>query len=100
MDTIEDFIDFEFRHNLVFLNGNSYKSALKAAQGDTKFLVDNKDKLYNYQSISWIVIRGAWLYDFLSELFHQSLLIPEKELSAVAYAAYDKGLRPHHPWII
>ena len=58
---IEDFIDYEISHGIAFASGKNNSSVLKnhPHYGDYK----------NYISTSWNFIRGAWLFDFISEIF-------------------------------
>jgi len=58
---IEDFIEWEISHGIAFASGKNNHTVLKnhPRYGDYK----------NYISTSWNFIRGAWLFDFISELF-------------------------------
>lgn len=97
---VNSFIDMEFELGLQNLNGNSYRSALSKFDGESKFLQSNKNPLYYYQSVSWVVIRGAWFYDFLSEIMNQLDKHKDKSMSQVAGDAYNLRLRKRHPWIV
>lgn len=60
-----------------------------------------KDKSMGYyQSTAWVLIKGAWLYDYLSRVFYY--IVHERQLSLikVAQTAYDEALMRHHPWIL
>ena len=98
--TIEEFIDFEFQEHLVHLTGNSYQANLRTANGPCVFLSEYKEQLWYYQSTAWVIIRGAWFYDFLAALFSNMEIDKNLELSKCAVNAYNFSLKKHHPWII
>ena len=45
--------------------------------------------MYNYQSSAWIIVRGAWFFDFMGEVMR--LLEAERDwtLKKIAATAYD-----------
>lgn len=98
-ETIEETIDFEFDKGIYQLNGNLFKSTTKKTT-DTSFLLKHKSEIYYFQSTSWVVIKGAWFYEFLTELFRQIADKQRPPMSECAKKAYDFGLKRHHPWIL
>jgi len=99
INTIEEMLQFEHENGLLFLNGGNYNAQLKKFDSDV--LKNNKDKLYYYVSTGWVIIRGAWLFDFLSQVFKHSREEPrDKTLSTCAKEAYDVGLKIRHPWVV
>ena len=51
--------------------------------------------------MGWVIIRGAWFFDFLSQIMIQVSQEPRgRSLAACAQKAYKIGLQRHHPWIV
>ena len=64
--------------------------------GDT-----HKDNFYGYyQSTAWVIIRGAWLFDYLHKVYWYVVTHREMSLVKCAQNAYDEALIMHHPWIL
>jgi len=57
---IEDFIESELEQGIAFASGKNNRTLLKDHP--------NSDALRNYSSMAWIFYRGAWIFDFMSEL--------------------------------
>ena len=56
--------------------------------------------MYQYQSTAWIVVRGAWFFDFMGELMRLVVVDRDMPLRKVAITAYETKLAPHHPWML
>jgi len=62
---------------------------------------ENRDLFWYYQSSSWVIIRGAWFFDFMCEVTKQVAAQPrDKNMTADAQKAYNNALSRHHPWMI
>jgi hypothetical protein len=53
-----------------------------------------------YQSTAWVLIKGAWFYDFINRVFYY--VVSDRKISLIksAQLAYDETLKRHHPWIL
>ena len=92
---VEDFIKMEIDNGYAFLNAGNNNSILKKMPKK-----DVDPLMYRYQSTAWNFIRGAWFYDYITELF--KVMVDERTISLkeVATKAYDNGLSKYHPWIL
>lgn len=61
---------------------------------------DAKPWMKYYCSSSWVLVRNAWLYDYLHVLFHTIVTDREMSFSEVAQTSYDKTLGTHHGWLL
>lgn len=53
-----------------------------------------------YQSTAWVIIKGAWFFDFLHSVYWYVVTKKELTLIKCAQNAYDDALIMHHPWIL
>lgn len=56
--------------------------------------------MYNYQSSAWIIVRGAWFFDFMSEVMRLMEAERDWTLKKIAATAYDSQLGRHHNWML
>ena len=61
---------------------------------------DKKSWQYTYASTGRTVVRNLWLLDFLHILMQRVGNDATVTLPAATREAYDKGLGPHHAWIL
>lgn len=93
---IEQLMNYEISHKLAPMNqGNNKKILNKDFNKD-----EVKNWMYSYQSTCWIVLRGAWFFDFMAEIIHLLVTDRQMDLQKAASIAYDTKLGPHHPWIL
>lgn len=73
---------------MAFLNKDNNKSILKKWENKQ----DIQQWMYQYQSTAWIVVRGAWFFDFMGELIR--LIVTERDmpLRKAATTAYETKL--------
>ena len=57
---IEDFIEFEIAQGIAFASGKNNRNLLR---NHPKY-----EAYKNYVSTSWNISRGAWIFDFITEL--------------------------------
>lgn len=85
-------IKLELEQKLEQLNGdNNSKLLPKDKKGEWE---------YKYVSTTRTVLRNLWLLDFFEILFQNLNENREETLGHIAKEAYNKGLAPHHPWIV
>jgi len=56
--------------------------------------------MYSYLSTAWILVRGAWFFDFKAELLR--LMVTKRDMSfkKIGQKAYDEELKQHHNWFL
>jgi len=59
-----------------------------------------QDWEYKYVSTTRTVLRNLWLLDFLEVFMGMLHENREATLTHIAKEAYNKGLAPHHPWLV
>ena len=78
--------------NLTKLNGSNNSSLLpSSSKGSFE---------YKYVSTTRTVLRNMWLFDFLEHFMLVMYEDRQATLKQIAEKAYEKGLAPHHPWIV
>lgn len=87
---VEDFIELEIQQGVAFASGHNNRTVLA---GHPQY-----NAYKNYISTSWNFIRGAWLFDFVSELSRRAWVETECTLQENSTKAYEHGLERHHPW--
>ena len=51
--------------------------------------------------MGWVIIRGAWFFDFLSDMMNVIAQEPRgRSLAACAQKGYRMRLQARHPWIV
>jgi len=81
---------------LAYLNNGNNKSILKKWENKQ----DIQQWMYSYQSTAWIVIRGAWFFDFMGEILR--LLVENRDLTMAkcVIGSYETKLGIYHPWVL
>lgn len=54
----------------------------------------------NYVSAGFVVVRGAWFFEYLESTLDCLCFKREMQCSDVAIHAYDSALARHHPWFL
>jgi hypothetical protein len=82
---IEAIIKLELDRGIAMLNQDNNNTELKKWKNKE----DVEKWMYNYQSTAWIIVRGAWFFDFMGEVMR--LIDAERTwtLKKVAATAYD-----------
>jgi len=93
---VEQLIKFEIKKELIYMNGDNNKSILKKR----KIKSDHAKWMNSYCSTGWVIIRGAWLFDYLYAVFHKIQHNRDMKFGDIATTAYDEALAKHHPWIL
>lgn len=89
IESLQHLIEKEVALGVQELNGeNNHK----------KFKKDTWE--YNYISTARTTLRNLWLMDFLEELMKLINEDKKSSLSHIGKQAYNKGLGPHHPWVV
>ena len=52
-----------------------------------------------YKSVSWALLMGAWLFDFIAAICKR-IGNRDTPLDEVAREAYNEALGPHHNWLL
>jgi hypothetical protein len=93
---VEEFIKLEVRLGIQFMNEDNNGSIMNNFPNKR----DAKPWMKGYCSSSWVVVRNAWLYDYLHVLFHTIVYKREMSFSEVAQSSYEKTLGTHHNWFL
>ena len=56
--------------------------------------------MQKYQSTAWVIIRGAWFFDYITALFNNIVTHKDWKLSQCGQEAYVEKLERHHPWFL
>ncbi len=56
--------------------------------------------MQKYQSTGWVIIRGAWFFDYITALFNNIVTHKDWKLSQCGQEAYVEKLERHHPWFL
>lgn len=91
---MQDLIEKDVEKGIEKLNGEDNAKFLKGMN------LPKDDYRYKYTSTARTVLRNMWLLDFLHHFMEKLYNERDAKLSAVAKNAYNKGLGPHHPWVI
>lgn len=67
---VEEFVKYELRSEMAFLNEDNNSRIL--SDWENQRLVQKW--MYSYQSTAWILVRGAWFFDFMGHLFKQIVI--------------------------
>lgn len=54
----------------------------------------------SYVSVGYVVVRGAWFFDYLESTLECLYYRRHMQCSEVAIHAYDAALARHHPWFL
>ena len=54
----------------------------------------------SHVSCGWVVVRGAWFFDYLEATLDCLCFKRHMQCSDVAVHAYDVALSRHHPWFL
>ena len=74
-------------------NKNQIKKLVKAGGTEQPWMK-------KYQATSRTIWRNVWFFEFLGILFINIEADRKSLASACARDAYDKALKPHHPWLL
>jgi hypothetical protein len=85
---IESHILLEFQNKVIYLNGDNNKQKLKELSNE----IEVKIWMHKYQSTGWVIIRGAWFFDYLATLTHNIVTNKEWKLSQCGQEAYVEKL--------
>ena len=56
--------------------------------------------MQKYKSTGWIIIRGAWFFDYVASLLYKIATLKELKISQCGQEAYVEKLERHHPWFL
>lgn len=87
---------YEIKKELVMMNGDNNKKVM----GKRANKNDSAKWMNKYVSAGWIIVRGAWFFDYLKAILFRLCYRPDMECSVLAVEAYEEALAPHHPWIL
>lgn len=89
-----DLIEYDLKRGVHELNGENNHGLLK------KEKLPHDDYRHKFTSTARTVLRNMWLLDFLHHFMGMIHDDRDAKLSHVAKEAYNKGLGPHHPWVV
>lgn len=78
------------------MNGDNNKKIISQRTNQN----DSGKWMKDYISAGWIIVRGAWFFDYLKAVLQRLCYRPDMECSKVAVEAYDEALARHHPWFL
>lgn len=80
------------------MNGDNNRKIIE--KRNKKGRLKDEKWMKSYVSAGWVVVRGAWFFDYLEATLECLCFKRHMNCAEVAVTAYDAALARHHPWFL